>query len=97
MLEQLKSPITLLQNFARIHVDIFGTETDEEQRKREEAMEKEKPKEREKVVLDGHTDSKANTCNKFSTNVNFNEQMLLFIMQKVLTRKFSFFSSTWCL
>ena len=63
MLEQLKSPMTSLQNFARIRVNIFGTETDKEWRKCEEAMEKEKPKEREVVVWDGHTASKANTCN----------------------------------
>ena len=96
-LEQLKSPMTSLQNFARICVNIFGTETDKEWRKCEEAMEKEKPKEREEVVWDGHTASKANTCNTFSTNINFNEQMLLFIMQKALAHKFSLFSSKLCL
>ncbi|OBZ75193.1 Splicing factor 3A subunit 1 [Grifola frondosa] len=31
--------------------------------------------EREKVVWDGHTASKANTLDKFSTNVNFDEQI----------------------
>jgi len=67
--------VTSLQNLARTRVDIFGTETDEERRKREEAMEKEKRKEREKVVWDGHTASKANTLDKFSTNVNFDEQI----------------------
>ena len=51
-------------------------------------MEKEKRKEREKVVWDGHTASKANTLNKFSTNVNFDKQI---IVQKVLARTFSFF------
>ena len=97
MLFRSANVVTSLQNLARTRVDIFGTETDEERRKREEAMEKEKRKEREKVVWDGHTASKANTCDKFSTNVNFNEQMLLFIVQKVLAHKFSFFSLTWCL
>jgi len=32
-------------------------------------------REREKVVWDGHTASKANTLDKFSTNVNFDEQI----------------------
>jgi splicing factor 3A subunit 1 len=56
-------------------VDIFGAEADEERRKREEEEEREKRKEREKVVWDGHTASKANTLDKFSTNVNFDEQI----------------------
>jgi len=67
--------VTSLQNLARKRVDIFGTETDEERRKREEALEREKRKEREKVVWDGHTSSKANTLDKFSTNVNTDEQI----------------------
>ncbi|KDR73452.1 hypothetical protein GALMADRAFT_227902 [Galerina marginata CBS 339.88] len=67
--------VTSLQNLARTRVDIFGTETDEERRKREEAAEREKRKEREKVVWDGHTASKANTLDKFSRNVNTDEQI----------------------
>ncbi|KAF8201506.1 Pre-mRNA splicing factor PRP21 like protein-domain-containing protein [Pholiota molesta] len=67
--------VSSLQNLARTRVDIFGTETDEERRKREEAVEREKRKEREKVVWDGHTSSKANTLDKFSTNVNTDEQI----------------------
>ncbi|KAF9483802.1 hypothetical protein BDN70DRAFT_873425 [Pholiota conissans] len=67
--------VSSLQNLARTRVDIFGTETDEERRKREEAIEREKRKEREKVVWDGHTSSKANTLDKFSTNVNTDEQI----------------------
>jgi len=67
--------VTSLQNLARKRVDIFGTETDEERRKREETLEREKRKEREKVVWDGHTSSKANTLDKFSTNVNTDEQI----------------------
>ncbi|KAE9406457.1 hypothetical protein BT96DRAFT_915412 [Gymnopus androsaceus JB14] len=64
-----------LRNLARTRVDIFGAEVDEERRKREEEEEREKRKEREKVVWDGHTASKANTLDKFSTNVNFDEQI----------------------
>lgn len=67
--------VTSLQNLARTRVDIFGTETDEERRKREEAIEREKRKEREKVVWDGHTASKLNTLDKFSRNVNTDEQI----------------------
>jgi splicing factor 3A subunit 1 len=67
--------VTSLQNLARTRVDIFGTETDEEKRKREEAIENQKRKEREKIVWDGHTSSKANALDKFSTNVNTDEQI----------------------
>lgn len=67
--------VSSLKNLARTRVDIFGSETDEERRKREEEEEREKRKEREKVVWDGHTASKANTLDKYSTNVNFDEQI----------------------
>ena len=67
--------VTSLQNLARTRVDIFGTETDEERRKQEEALEREKRKEREKVVWDGHTATKVSTMDKYSTNVNFDEQI----------------------
>ncbi len=43
--------VSSLQNLARTRVDIFGTETDEERRKREEAAERERRKEREKVCV----------------------------------------------
>ncbi|KAG6866077.1 hypothetical protein C0991_008829 [Blastosporella zonata] len=67
--------VSSLKNLARTRVDIFGAEADEERRKREEEEEREKRKEREKVVWDGHTASKANTLDRFSTNVNFDEQI----------------------
>ncbi|KDQ59456.1 hypothetical protein JAAARDRAFT_191976 [Jaapia argillacea MUCL 33604] len=67
--------VSSLKNLARTRVDIFGEEIDEERRKREEEEERAKRKEREKVVWDGHTASKANTLDKFSTNVNFDEQI----------------------
>ncbi|KAJ8517550.1 hypothetical protein ONZ45_g5272 [Pleurotus djamor] len=67
--------VSSLKNLARTRVDIFGAEVDEERRKREEEEERERRKEREKVVWDGHTASKANTLDKFSTNVNFDEQI----------------------
>jgi splicing factor 3A subunit 1 len=67
--------VSSLKGLARARVDIFGAEEDEERRKREEEEQREKRKEREKVVWDGHTASKANTLDKFSTNVNFDEQI----------------------
>ncbi|TFK26425.1 hypothetical protein FA15DRAFT_667517 [Coprinopsis marcescibilis] len=67
--------VSSLKNLARTRVDIFGSETDEERRKREEEEERLRRKEREKNVWDGHTASKANTLDKFSTNVNFDEQI----------------------
>lgn len=67
--------VTSLKNLARTRVDIFGAEADEERRKKEEEEERARRREREKVVWDGHTASKANTLDKFSTNVNFDEQI----------------------
>ncbi|KAK0459533.1 Pre-mRNA splicing factor PRP21 like protein-domain-containing protein [Desarmillaria tabescens] len=67
--------VSSLKNLARTRVDIFGAEADEERRKREEEEERERRKEREKVVWDGHTNTKANTLDKYSTNVNFDEQI----------------------
>ncbi|KAF5324685.1 hypothetical protein D9611_004360 [Ephemerocybe angulata] len=67
--------VSSLKNLARTRVDIFGTETDEERRKREEEEERQRRREREKVVWDGHTASKAGTLDKFSNNVNFDEQI----------------------
>ncbi|THH03808.1 hypothetical protein EW145_g5995, partial [Phellinidium pouzarii] len=64
-----------LKSLARARVDIFGTEVDEEKRKKEEQAELERRKEREKVVWDGHTASKDKTLDKFQTNVNFEEQI----------------------
>ena len=48
---------------------------DEKRRKVEEEEERLKRREREKVVWDGHTAKKANTLDKYSTNVNFDEQI----------------------
>ena len=67
--------VSLLTNLARTRVDIFGTETDQERKKREEEEELERRKEREKVVWNGHTATKAGTLDKYSTNVNFDEQI----------------------
>jgi splicing factor 3A subunit 1 len=67
--------VSSLKNLARTRVDIFGAEEDEEKRKKEEEEERLKRREREKVVWDGHTASKANTLDKFSTNSNIDEQI----------------------
>ncbi|EPQ58449.1 hypothetical protein GLOTRDRAFT_114877 [Gloeophyllum trabeum ATCC 11539] len=64
-----------IKNLARTRPDIFGAEEDEERRKREEEEERQRRRAREKVVWDGHTASKASTQDKFSTNVNFEEQI----------------------
>ncbi|KAF8590517.1 hypothetical protein K439DRAFT_1403640 [Ramaria rubella] len=67
--------VSSLKHLARTRVDIFGAEADEEKRKQEEEEELAKRKEREKVVWDGHTASKAGTLDKFQTNVNLDEQI----------------------
>ncbi|KAH7889771.1 Pre-mRNA splicing factor PRP21 like protein-domain-containing protein [Phlebopus sp. FC_14] len=67
--------VSSLKNLARTRVDIFGAEADEERRKKEEEEERERRKEREKVVWDGHTATKVSTMDKYSTNVNFDEQI----------------------
>ncbi|EKM55687.1 uncharacterized protein PHACADRAFT_256487 [Phanerochaete carnosa HHB-10118-sp] len=67
--------VSSLKNLARTRVDIFGAEEDEARRKQEEEEERLKRREREKVIWDGHTATKATTMDKFSTNVNFDEQI----------------------
>ncbi|EIW85252.1 hypothetical protein CONPUDRAFT_117951 [Coniophora puteana RWD-64-598 SS2] len=67
--------VSSLKNLARTRVDIFGAEADEERRKKEEEEERNRRREREKVVWDGHTASKVSTMDKYSTNVNFDEQI----------------------
>lgn len=66
---------TSLRSLARARVDIFGTEADEEKRKREEQAEQERRKEREKDVWDGHTASKDKTLDKFQSSSNIDEQI----------------------
>ncbi|KAI0029832.1 Pre-mRNA splicing factor PRP21 like protein-domain-containing protein [Vararia minispora EC-137] len=75
MLQAGADVVGSLNNLARTRVDIFGAEADEERRKREEEEERERRKAREKVVWDGHTATKAGTLDKYSTNVNFDEQI----------------------
>jgi len=67
--------VSSLKNLARTRVDIFGASEDEEMRKKEEEEERLRRREREKLVWDGHTASKANTLDKFATNNNFDEQI----------------------
>ncbi|KAF8610250.1 hypothetical protein BDV93DRAFT_517404 [Ceratobasidium sp. AG-I] len=64
-----------LRQLARTRVDIFGADADEEARKKEEEEERAQRREREKVVWDGHTASKAGTLDKFQTNANLDEQI----------------------
>lgn len=74
-LERGADVVSSLRNLARTRVDIFGAEADEERRRKEEEEERERRKERERGVWDGHTASKATTLDKYSTNVNFDEQI----------------------
>ncbi|KAF8520200.1 Pre-mRNA splicing factor PRP21 like protein-domain-containing protein [Hysterangium stoloniferum] len=67
--------VSSLKHLARTRVDIFGAEADEEKRKQEEEAELARRREREKVVWDGHTASKAGILDKFQTNVNLDEQI----------------------
>ena len=67
--------VSSLKDLARKRVDIFGAEEDESKRMREAEEENARRKEREKVVWDGHTATKAGTLDKFQTNVNFDEQI----------------------
>ncbi|KAI0708966.1 Pre-mRNA splicing factor PRP21 like protein-domain-containing protein [Earliella scabrosa] len=67
--------VSSLKNLARTRPDVFGGSADEEKRKKEEEEERLRRREREKVVWDGHTASKANTLDKFSMNSNIDEQI----------------------
>ena len=64
-----------LRSLARARVDIFGTEIDEEKRKKEEQEQLERRKEREKDVWDGHTASKDRTLDKYQATTNLDEQI----------------------
>lgn len=74
-LQQGANVVSSLKYLARTRVDIFGAETDEEKRKHEEEEEVARRKERERLVWDGHTATKAGTLDKFQTNVNLDEQI----------------------
>ncbi|CAE6520816.1 unnamed protein product [Rhizoctonia solani] len=67
--------VTSLRDLARTRTDIFGAEAEEEARKKEVAEEQARRREREKVVWDGHTASKAGTLDKFQSNANLEEQI----------------------
>lgn len=55
---------------------MFGDdESDEAARKRIEAENEVRRKEREKIAWDGYTATKEGTVNKFQNNVNFDEQI----------------------
>ena len=88
--------VSSLKNLARTRTDIFGAEADEERRKIEEEEERRKRREREKVVWDGHTATKANTLDKYSTNVNFDEQIAAIHRAKGLGPLVSFEQFFYC-
>ncbi|CAE6411549.1 unnamed protein product [Rhizoctonia solani] len=67
--------VTSLRDLARTRTDIFGAEAEEEARKKEAVEEQARRREREKVVWDGHTASKAGTLDKFQSNANLEEQI----------------------
>ena len=74
-----------LRSLAKARVDIFGTEIDEEKRRREEQAELERRKEREKHVWDGHTASKDKTLSMYQATNNFDEQIANIHRSKGLT------------
>jgi splicing factor 3A subunit 1 len=67
--------VSSISEFAKARVDIFGDEEAEAKRKRAEEEDRLKRREREKIVWDGHTATKVGTMDKYSTNVNFEEQI----------------------
>jgi splicing factor 3A subunit 1 len=76
--------VASLKGLARARVDLFGAEADEERRRRQEEEDKARQREREKVVWDGHTASKTATQDRFSTSVNFDEQIAAIMRAKGL-------------
>jgi splicing factor 3A subunit 1 len=54
---------------------MFGTDKDEETRKLEEDEERARRREKEKVIWDGHTSSKAATLDKFQNSGNMDDQI----------------------
>jgi len=67
--------VSSISEFAKARVDIFGDEEAEAKRRRAEEDDRLKRREREKIVWDGHTATKVGTMDKYSTNVNFEEQI----------------------
>jgi splicing factor 3A subunit 1 len=67
--------VSSISEFAKARVDIFGDEGAEEKRRQAEEEDRLRRKEREKNVWDGHTATKAGVMDKYSTNVNFEEQI----------------------
>jgi splicing factor 3A subunit 1 len=82
-----------LRSLAKARVDIFGTEVDEEKRRREEEAERERRKEREKNVWDGHTASKDKTLNVYQSHNNLEEQIANLHRTKGLTAYVKWLSS----
>ncbi|KAK4688970.1 splicing factor 3A subunit 1, partial [Tremellales sp. Uapishka_1] len=64
-----------LRNLASQRTDLFGDELDEEERKRKDEEDKLRRKEREKIVWDGHTASKATTESTFQSNFSLDNQI----------------------
>ncbi|KAG8891832.1 SF3a splicing factor complex subunit, partial [Tulasnella sp. 403] len=64
--------VTSLKQLARVFGD---DQADEANRKRIEAENEARRKEREKIAWDGYTATKEGTVNKFQNNVNFDEQI----------------------
>lgn len=84
-----------LRELARSRTDMFGTDQDEETRKLQEDEERAKRREKEKVIWDGHTSSKAATLDKFQHSSNLDDQIAAIhkaagLNKYVQTRRMSF-------
>lgn len=64
-----------LRNLASARTDLFGDDIDEAERKRREAEERTKRKEREIIIWDGHTNSAQKTENTFQQNFTLDDQI----------------------
>ncbi|PWN48518.1 hypothetical protein IE53DRAFT_347341 [Violaceomyces palustris] len=68
-------PSQILRKFAGARTDIFGAAADEEARARREAEEKRLAKEKEKIIWDGHANSRNTAVDYLQKNVGLEEQI----------------------
>ncbi|WWC61631.1 uncharacterized protein I303_104215 [Kwoniella dejecticola CBS 10117] len=74
-LQQGADVVASLKNLANARTDLFGDDLDEAQRKARDEEEKQKRREREKIIWDGHTASAAKTTETFQSAYRVEDQI----------------------
>jgi splicing factor 3A subunit 1 len=74
-LQEGADPSRFLRQFAGARTDIFGAEAEEDARKRREEQEAQQRREREKIIWDGHANSRTATRDTFNKTSQVEETM----------------------